>query len=255
MNASADLSNVLLDDTHADLVRGVVWVGTISTSTKATLMRAACGDVERSTVDVDGRKRKRLQSNHRHQIHILHSCVKPKRGVVVNHYSVTRLVTNAGGELSGVCELRKQVHHFQVATRLQHLFSTSALLFTFLLLLVFFFTSREKISKYNILIAAHPHNAASNFFLGSNTKLKSSTLGGRSVEDTAPNFLSLPRFYNASNALYDAIVIGGGAAGCPLARTLAESGLRVLLVERGGVRREHAATLDYYGPGRRLRFR
>jgi choline dehydrogenase-like flavoprotein len=32
---------------------------------------------------------------------------------------------------------------------------------------------------------------------------------------------------------YDAIIVGGGAAGCPLAQTLVEEGLRVLVVERG----------------------
>jgi choline dehydrogenase-like flavoprotein len=32
---------------------------------------------------------------------------------------------------------------------------------------------------------------------------------------------------------YDAIIVGGGGAGCPLAQTLIEGGLRVLLVERG----------------------
>jgi heterodisulfide reductase subunit A-like polyferredoxin len=49
--------------------------------------------------------------------------------------------------------------------------------------------------------------------------------------------------------IYDAIIVGGGGAGCPLARTLAEVGLKVLLIERGGSRSEYPSTLDIYGIG------
>lgn len=48
---------------------------------------------------------------------------------------------------------------------------------------------------------------------------------------------------------YDYIVVGGGVVGCPLARTLAESGKTVLLIERGGSRSQHPETLDIYGAG------
>eukprot|EP01071_Lankesteria_metandrocarpae_P011508 Lankesteria_metandrocarpae@DN5450_c0_g1_i11.p3 len=48
---------------------------------------------------------------------------------------------------------------------------------------------------------------------------------------------------------FDHIVVGGGAAGCPLARTLAESGKQVLLIERGGPRTDHPYTLDIFGGG------
>lgn len=49
--------------------------------------------------------------------------------------------------------------------------------------------------------------------------------------------------------LYDYIVVGGGAAGCPLSRTLAEAGKDVLLIERGGPRKDNHKTLDIYGTG------
>lgn len=59
-----------------------------------------------------------------------------------------------------------------------------------------------------------------------------------------------PQLQHSAGTLYDAIVIGGGAAGCPLARTLADSGKNVLLIERGGSRKENPETLDVYGAGR-----
>lgn len=50
---------------------------------------------------------------------------------------------------------------------------------------------------------------------------------------------------------YDYIVIGGGAAGCALARTLADSNYSVLLVERGGTRLDESTlTRDINGLGR-----
>ncbi|KAJ1615273.1 glucose-methanol-choline oxidoreductase-like protein [Cryptosporidium canis] len=50
---------------------------------------------------------------------------------------------------------------------------------------------------------------------------------------------------------YDYIIIGGGAAGCALARTLADSNYSVLLVERGGTRiNESELTRDINGMGR-----
>lgn len=52
-----------------------------------------------------------------------------------------------------------------------------------------------------------------------------------------------------ATTLYDAIVIGGGAAGCPFARTLADAGLDVLLIERGETRKQHPDTLDISGTG------
>ena len=50
---------------------------------------------------------------------------------------------------------------------------------------------------------------------------------------------------------FDYIVVGGGAAGCPLAFTLAEDGHHVLLMERGGSLEEHpeAVTPWGWGPG------
>lgn len=54
---------------------------------------------------------------------------------------------------------------------------------------------------------------------------------------------------DVETVFYDRIVVGGGAVGCPLARTLAESGETVLLIERGGPRSEHKLTLDIYGSG------
>jgi hypothetical protein len=41
---------------------------------------------------------------------------------------------------------------------------------------------------------------------------------------------------------YDAIIVGGGGGGCPLAQTLIEGGLRVLIVERGGEPAEETLT-------------
>eukprot|EP00923_Selenidium_pygospionis_P042838 GHVN01073927.1.p1 GENE.GHVN01073927.1~~GHVN01073927.1.p1 ORF type:complete len:644 (+),score=44.48 GHVN01073927.1:1585-3516(+) len=52
-----------------------------------------------------------------------------------------------------------------------------------------------------------------------------------------------------SQEYYDYIVVGGGAVGCPLARTLADGGKSVLLMERGGPRKDHHKTLDIYGAG------
>ncbi|KAH8581619.1 alcohol oxidase 2 [Cryptosporidium sp. chipmunk genotype I] len=50
---------------------------------------------------------------------------------------------------------------------------------------------------------------------------------------------------------YDYIVVGGGAAGCALARTLADSNYSVLLVERGGTRLDESIlTQDIKGMGR-----
>ena len=43
---------------------------------------------------------------------------------------------------------------------------------------------------------------------------------------------------------YDAIIVGAGAGGCPLAQTLVEGGLRVLLVERGDERGPNTETLQ-----------
>ncbi|KAK9174001.1 GMC oxidoreductase family protein [Cryptosporidium meleagridis] len=49
---------------------------------------------------------------------------------------------------------------------------------------------------------------------------------------------------------YDYIVVGGGAAGCALARTLADSNYSVLLVERGGTRLDESIlTRDIKGMG------
>ena len=48
---------------------------------------------------------------------------------------------------------------------------------------------------------------------------------------------------------YDYIVVGGGAAGCPLAKTLADGGKSVLLIERGQTRTTHPLTHDLYGAG------
>ncbi|EZG61410.1 putative GMC oxidoreductase [Gregarina niphandrodes] len=50
-------------------------------------------------------------------------------------------------------------------------------------------------------------------------------------------------------AYYDYIVVGGGGGGCPFARTMAESGFKVLVVERGDVRLKHRLTHDIYGSG------
>eukprot|EP01053_Blabericola_migrator_P000306 Blabericola_migrator_1__305@NODE_107_length_14077_cov_92_419629_g95_i0_p1_GENE_NODE_107_length_14077_cov_92_419629_g95_i0NODE_107_length_14077_cov_92_419629_g95_i0_p1_ORF_typecomplete_len834_score111_06GMC_oxred_N/PF00732_19/4_3e23GMC_oxred_N/PF00732_19/2_9e14GMC_oxred_C/PF05199_13/2_3e20FAD_binding_2/PF00890_24/5_9e09FAD_oxidored/PF12831_7/5_5e07FAD_oxidored/PF12831_7/2_3e03Pyr_redox_2/PF07992_14/6_7e06Pyr_redox_2/PF07992_14/2_1e02Thi4/PF01946_17/5e06Thi4/PF01946_17/7_1e03HI0933_like/PF03486_14 len=52
------------------------------------------------------------------------------------------------------------------------------------------------------------------------------------------------------NEEFDFIVIGGGGAGCPAARTLAEAGAKVLLIERGKLRDDSYLTWDLYGVGR-----
>jgi choline dehydrogenase-like flavoprotein len=49
------------------------------------------------------------------------------------------------------------------------------------------------------------------------------------------NFLfNLLSVFQPAPKLYDVIVVGAGAGGCPLAQTMAEQGLSVLLLERGG---------------------
>ncbi|XP_061385299.1 uncharacterized protein LOC133320718 [Danaus plexippus] len=48
---------------------------------------------------------------------------------------------------------------------------------------------------------------------------------------------------------YDVIIVGGGAAGCSLARTLADANQSVLLIERGSSRNQHKYTLDAEGAG------
>lgn len=59
--------------------------------------------------------------------------------------------------------------------------------------------------------------------------------------------ISVPRNIKSS---YDYIVVGGGAAGCALARTLADSNYSVLLVERGGTRMDESVlTRDIKGMG------
>ncbi|KAF8820035.1 hypothetical protein IE077_003657 [Cardiosporidium cionae] len=55
---------------------------------------------------------------------------------------------------------------------------------------------------------------------------------------------------NTSNTdFYDYIVVGGGAAGCPLAFTLASAGYSTLLIERGSSRSSTSETLDINGAG------
>eukprot|EP01054_Gregarina_sp_Poly1_P001447 Gregarina_sp_Poly_1__1446@NODE_1361_length_4294_cov_148_342796_g911_i0_p3_GENE_NODE_1361_length_4294_cov_148_342796_g911_i0NODE_1361_length_4294_cov_148_342796_g911_i0_p3_ORF_typecomplete_len146_score13_80GMC_oxred_N/PF00732_19/1_5e11FAD_binding_2/PF00890_24/8_8e09Thi4/PF01946_17/6_3e07Lycopene_cycl/PF05834_12/1_1e06FAD_oxidored/PF12831_7/1_8e06DAO/PF01266_24/2_2e06Pyr_redox/PF00070_27/3_4e06Pyr_redox_2/PF07992_14/6_8e06HI0933_like/PF03486_14/1_1e05GIDA/PF01134_22/4_1e05NAD_binding_8/PF13450_6/5 len=49
---------------------------------------------------------------------------------------------------------------------------------------------------------------------------------------------------------FDFIVVGGGGAGCPLARTLAEAGASVLLIERGKLREDSYLSWDIYGTGK-----
>lgn len=75
-----------------------------------------------------------------------------------------------------------------------------------------------------------------------------------SVSTTRETIFPLPSAYALTNTsrkkLYDRIVIGGGATGCPLARTLADANLDVLLIERGGPRIDHPDTLDAYGTGK-----
>ncbi|OII71820.1 uncharacterized protein cubi_00628 [Cryptosporidium ubiquitum] len=67
-------------------------------------------------------------------------------------------------------------------------------------------------------------------------------------------FVLPKRIINGSRSIksnYDYIVVGGGAAGCALARTLAESNYSVLLVERGGARMDDSIlTRDIKGMGR-----
>lgn len=58
------------------------------------------------------------------------------------------------------------------------------------------------------------------------------------VFDGIPSFASIfQALFNLfgifQTPVYDAIVVGAGAGGCPLAQTLIEGGLRVLLIERG----------------------
>ena len=56
-----------------------------------------------------------------------------------------------------------------------------------------------------------------------------------------------------ATAEYDAIMVGAGAGGCPLAQTLIEGGrgLKVLLVERG---RERSPVSENIAPRPRTRF-
>ncbi|MQM04254.1 hypothetical protein Taro_037047 [Colocasia esculenta] len=57
---------------------------------------------------------------------------------------------------------------------------------------------------------------------------------GFCISDRAPNYTFMKNATVAPQvSYYDYIVVGGGAAGCPLAATLSES-FRVLLLERGG---------------------
>ncbi|KAF7457962.1 GMC oxidoreductase [Cryptosporidium felis] len=71
---------------------------------------------------------------------------------------------------------------------------------------------------------------------------------------TVGPFSTLRDNINGSNGLkstYDYIVVGGGAAGCAIARTLSESKYSVLLVERGGIRLEESEmTKNIAGMGR-----
>eukprot|EP00917_Polyrhabdina_sp_WS-2016_P021496 GHVP01046405.1.p1 GENE.GHVP01046405.1~~GHVP01046405.1.p1 ORF type:complete len:147 (+),score=19.28 GHVP01046405.1:478-918(+) len=48
---------------------------------------------------------------------------------------------------------------------------------------------------------------------------------------------------------YDYIVVGGGGAGCPFARTVADKGYDTLLIERGGLRKDHPLSMDISGAG------
>jgi choline dehydrogenase-like flavoprotein len=53
------------------------------------------------------------------------------------------------------------------------------------------------------------------------------------------------RLYNDRvDAVYDAIVIGAGAGGCPLTQTLIERGYETLLLERGGERNQNSQNKD-----------
>lgn len=53
------------------------------------------------------------------------------------------------------------------------------------------------------------------------------------------------------NEVFDYIVVGGGSAGCPLARTLSEAGYKVLLIERGPTRDKRFLSWDIHGQGNR----
>ena len=48
---------------------------------------------------------------------------------------------------------------------------------------------------------------------------------------------------------FDYIIVGGGASGCPLARTLSEAGWKTLLIERGPTRDKVHLSWDFYGQG------
>ncbi|CEM31533.1 unnamed protein product [Vitrella brassicaformis CCMP3155] len=63
------------------------------------------------------------------------------------------------------------------------------------------------------------------------------------------SFLHEPQIGGKGAAYFDYIVVGGGAAGCPLAFTLAEDGYHVLLIERGGKLEEHPEALTPWGWG------
>lgn len=91
----------------------------------------------------------------------------------------------------------------------------------------------------------------SNALESSNSFDASRTSEGKfiNLERTSP---STDLAAEAASHLYDAIIVGGGAAGCPLARTLADAGKEVLLIERGGARIDHPETLDIYGAGKKI---
>ncbi|CEM07583.1 unnamed protein product [Vitrella brassicaformis CCMP3155] len=56
-------------------------------------------------------------------------------------------------------------------------------------------------------------------------------------------------WFPAEDDLFDYIVVGAGAAGIPLSQTLAESGAKVLLIERGGDRSDSPEGLTIGGTG------